>query len=244
MPELEPDGLESAGKPKKKDKERHVWISFFGRILAQIIGAIASVVLGIFVLQKYQDREPPAPAQPAARVARAHGQKALAVMPLASFSANPEDAYFADGMTEVLIADLAQLEGWKVISRTSTESYRGSKKPLRQIAQELNVDLIVEGSVTKAGDRVRVTVQLIDADLDEHVFARSYDRTMKDVLALQGTPATEMTRSMKAALAPVHETRLARRAEVDPVVYDLYLRGRHAWNLRTPESLAAARSRC
>lgn len=241
MPELEPNGVESEGKPKKKDKERHVWISFFGRILAQIIGAIASVVLGIFVLQKYQqDREPPAPAQPAARVARAHGQKALAVMPLANYSANPEDAYFADGMTEVLIADLAQLEGWKVISRTSTESYRGTKKPLRQIAEELNVDLIVEGSVTKAGDRVRVTVQLIDADLDEHVFARSYDRTMKDVLALQGTLATEMARSMKAALAPVHETRLARRAEVDPAVYDLYLRGRHAWNLRTPESLAAA----
>jgi len=239
MPEIDLDGLESSGK-KKKDKERHVWISFFGRIVAQIVGAIASVVLGIIVLQRYQDREAPAPAQAVERVARAHGQKTLAVLPLDNFSANPDDAYFADGMTEVLIADLAQLEGWKVISRTSAEAYRDSKKALRQIAQELNVDLIVEGSVTKAGDRVRVVVQLIDADLDEHLFARSYDRTFKDVLALQSELAQEIARSLQAALAPAHEARLKRREEIDPAVFDLYLRGRHAWNLRTPESLQTA----
>ena len=240
MPELDPDGLEPADKPKKKDKERHVWISFVGRIVAQIIGAIASVVLGIFVLQQYQDRQEPAPAQTLGPVTRAHGQKALAVLPLDNFSANPDDAYFADGMTEVLTADLAQMEGWKVISRTSTESYRDSNKPLRQIAQELNVDLIVEGSITKAGDRVRVTVQLIDADVDEHLFARSYDRTMKDVLALQSALAKEIAQSLQAALAPAHEARLKRREAIDPAVFDLYLRGRHAWNLRTPEGLQTA----
>ena len=220
MPELDPDGLEPAGKPRKKDKERHVWISFVGRIVAQIIGAVASVVLGIFVLQQYQDRQAPAPAAaPVVEpVARAHGLKALAVLPLDNFSASPDDAYFADGMTEVLIADLAQLEGWRVISRTSSESYRDSKKPLRQIAQELNVDLIVEGSVTKSGDRVRVTVQLIDADLDEHLFARSYDRTMKDVLAMQSALAQEIARSLQAALAPAHQARLKRRETIDPAV--------------------------
>ena len=173
-------------------------------------------------------------------VTRTHGQKALAVLPLDNFSANPDDAYFADGMTEVLTADLAQMEGWKVISRTSTESYRDSNKPLRQIAQELNVDLIVEGSITKAGDRVRVTVQLIDADVDEHLFARSYDRTMKDVLALQSALAKEIAQSLQAALAPAHEARLKRREAIDPAVFDLYLRGRHAWNLRTPEGLQTA----
>ena len=241
MPELDPDGLESAVKPKKRDKERHVWISFFGRIVAQIIGAIASVVLGIFVLQQYQDRQAaPAPAQTVTPVSRTHGQKALAVLPLDNFSASPDDAYFADGMTEVLTADLAQMQGWKVISRTSTQTYRDSKKPLRQIAQELNVDLILEGSVTKAGDRVRVIVQLIDADVDEHLFARSYDRTMKDVLGLQNALAKEIAKSLQAALAPAHEARLKRREAIDPAVFDLYLRGRHAWNLRTPESLQTA----
>jgi TolB-like protein/Tfp pilus assembly protein PilF len=175
-----------------------------------------------------------------APVARTHGQHAIAVLPLDNFSANPGDAYFADGMTEVLIADLAQLEGWRVISRTSAESYRDSKKPLTQIARELNVDLVVEGSVTKIGDRVRVTVQLIDADLDQHLFARSYDRTTEDLLALQNTLALEIAQSLKAAIAPAHETRLAKREAVNPAVYDLYLRGRHASNQRTPESLAAA----
>jgi TolB-like protein len=191
MSEIEPDGLESTGKPKKKDKDRHVWISFFGRIVAQVVGAIASVVLGIFVLTKYQDRQSspesasltPASVIPSP-VARTHGEHAIAVLPLDNFSANPDDAYFADGMTEVLIADLAQLEGWRVISRTSAETYRDSKKPLTQIARELNVDLIVEGSVTKVGDRVRITVQLIDADLDQHLFARSYDRTTQDLMEL------------------------------------------------------------
>jgi TolB-like protein/Tfp pilus assembly protein PilF len=246
MSEIEPDGLESTGKPKKKDKDRHVWISFFGRIVAQVVGAIASVVLGIFVLTKYQDRQQasdPAPVAAAmiqAPVARTHGQHAIAVLPLDNFSANPDDAYFADGMTEVLIADLAQLEGWRVISRTSAETYRDSKKPLTQIARELSVDLVVEGSVTKVGDRVRVTVQLIDADLDQHLFARSYDRTTEDLLELQSTLALEIAKSLKAAITPTQERRLAKRETVDPAVYDLYLRGRHSWNQRTPESLAAA----
>ncbi len=145
-----------AGKPKKKDKVRSVWISFVGRIVAQIIGAVASVVLGIFILQRYQE----APAPPAADTAaaapapRPHGQQAIAVLPLDNFSRDPADAYFAQGMTEVLISDLAQIKGWRVISRTSTEAYRNTGKSIAQIGNELNVDLIVEGSVTKAGDQV------------------------------------------------------------------------------------------
>jgi adenylate cyclase len=249
MPELDDDGpaaqdpADAPGDraPRRKEKVRNVWISFFGRILAQIIGAVASVLLGILVLREYQDKPEPAPEPAVTRpVSRAHGQQSIAVLPLDNFSARADDAYFADGMTEVLTADLAQLEGWKVISRTSSQAYRDSAKPLMQIAQELNVDLIVEGSVTKAGDRVRVTVQLIDADTDEHLFARSYDRTMKDVLALQNTLAKEIAASLKAALAPAHEARLQRRESIDPAVFDLYLRGRHAWNLRTPESLQTA----
>jgi hypothetical protein len=145
MPELDDGALDQSGKAKRKDKVRSVWISFVGRIVAQIIGAIASVVLGIFILQRYQDSPAvPAPATPAAAPApRAHGQQALAVLPLDNFSRDPDDAYFALGMTEVLISDLAQIKGWRVISRTSTEAYRGSNKSIAQIGTELNVDLIV-----------------------------------------------------------------------------------------------------
>lgn len=236
---------DTPGKQKKKAKVRNVWISFAGRIVAQIIGAVASVVLGIMVLQRYQDRPTspePVPMPAASRIspARTSGNPVIAVLPLDNFSGHPEDAYFADGMTEALIADLAQIKGLRVISRTSTQQYKGSKKPLPVVAQELNADLIVEGAVTKIGDRVRITAQLIDARTDEHLWARSYDRTLKDLLELQGTLAAEIARSVKAAVTPAEVDRLAGRRAVDPAVYDLYLRGRHAWNLRTADGLTAA----
>ncbi len=240
MSEIGDDPAATASeRPKKKDKVRSVWISFVGGIVAQIIGAIASVVLGIFILQRYQDSAAPPPsAPPAAPVART--ERAIAVLPLDNFSPNEGDAYFAAGMTEVLISDLAQMRGWRVISRTSTEMYRKTTKSIAQIAGELNVDLIIEGSVTKAGDRVRVVTQLIDAKTDEHLWARTYDRSTKDVLALQSELAREIAKSVKAALPPEHQRRLNIRAGFDPAVYDLYLRGRQAWNLRTPEGLSAA----
>lgn len=240
MPELGDEPLSTSERPKKKEKVRSVWISFVGRIVAQIIGAVASVVLGLFILQRYQDDpEPPAPAAtPPAPVTR--GERAIAVLPLDNFSPNPGDAYFAAGMTEVLISDLAQMKGWRVISRTSAEAYRETTKSIAQIASELSVDLIVEGSVTKDGERVRVVAQLIDGKTDEHLWARTYDRSTRDLLALQSELAREIAGSLKAALPPEHERRLDTRLGFDPAVYDLYLRGRHAWNLRTPEALSAA----
>ncbi len=244
MTEAAENPEDQAGKDKRKAKVRNVWISFAGRIVAQIVGAVASVVLGIMVLQRYQDRPTgPAPAPaPASRItpARASGNPAIAVLPLDNFSGHPEDAYFADGMTEALIADLAQIKGLRVISRTSTQQYKGNKKPLPVVAQELNADLIVEGGVTKIGDRVRITAQLIDARTDEHLWARSYDRTLKDLFELQATLAAEIARSVKAAVTPAEVDRLAGRRAIDPAVYDLYLRGRHAWNLRTGDGLTTA----
>ena len=162
------------------------------------------------------------------------------MLPLDNFSRDPADGYFAQGMTEVLISDLAQIKGWRVISRTSTAAYQNTGKSIARIGAELNVDLIVEGSVTKAGDQVRVVVQLIDVKSDEHLWARSYDRSTRDILALQSELAREIARSVKAAIVPEHEARLTTRAAFDPAVYDLYLRGRHAWNLRTPEGLSDA----
>jgi len=185
---------EPAKKKKKKDKVRSAWISFVGRILAQIIGAAASVVFGIFILQKYQSsgseskRHAAAASTPQAAAVRARrnpGETALAVLPLANFSGDAKQDYFVDGLTDALTATLAQVKNVRVISRTSSMAYKGQHKPLTEIARELNVDLLVEGSVVRTGDRVRVTAQLIDGATDEHLWARSFDRTMKDVLALQ-----------------------------------------------------------
>lgn len=111
-----------------------------------------------------------------------------------------------------------------MISRTSTEAYRDTAKSIAQIGTELNVDLIVEGSVTKAGEQVRVVIQLIEAKSDEHLWARTYDRSKRDVLAQQSELAREIAKSLKAAINPEHEVRLATPDALDPAVYDLYLR--------------------
>jgi len=132
-----------------------------------------------------------------------------------------------DGLTEALTASLAQVKNMRVISRTSSMAYKGGQKPLPEIARELNVDMLVEGSVTRDGDRVRVTAQLIDGATDEHLWARSFDRRMKDVLTLQDEIARAIAAEVGAAALP------ATQALVDPAVYDLYLRGRFAWNTRT-----------
>lgn len=154
-------GSELAPKKKKRDKGPDAWFSFIGRIVAQIIGAVASVALAIMFLQRSQDNEPTtasttSPAAPLpARAARADGRVTIAVLPLANYSGGTQQDFFADGMTEALIADLAQIEGLRVISRTSVMQYRNTQKPLPQVASELGADVIVEGSVLRVGDRVR-----------------------------------------------------------------------------------------
>jgi TolB-like protein/Tfp pilus assembly protein PilF len=231
-------------KKKKKGKVRNVWISFTGRIIAQVLGAAAAVVLGILVIHHSQtkDERPPdsgAQKKPAAaRISspRRPGEVSLAVLPLQSFSTDPKEEYFADGMTEALITALAQIDGLRVISRTSSMFYKGQRQSLPEIAQALSVDLIVEGSIIRDGPRVRVTAQLIDAKSDEHLWANQYDRAMRDILTIQAEVATAIAREVEGAM-PVAAPR---RRSVDPVVYDLYLRGRHAWNQRTPDGFEVA----
>lgn len=241
---------DAAKRQKKKDKVRSAWISFIGRIVAQVVGAVASILLGVLVLQKYQQsgKEPADPQaakvaeQNAPRVipARKEGEVALAVLPLDNFSADPGQDYFADGMTESIIAGLARIDGLRVTSRTSSMHYKGQRKSLPLIAQELAVDLVVEGSVLKAGDRVRVTAQLIDAKTDVHLWAGTYDRSLRDILSIQAEVATAIAKEVKVAVTPIQQERFAQRRTVDPVVYDFYLKGRHAWNLRSPEGFKEA----
>ncbi|HEU4927642.1 MAG TPA: tetratricopeptide repeat protein [Vicinamibacterales bacterium] len=230
-------------KKKKKDKVRSAWISFAGRIVAQILGAAATVVLGIYVVSNYKggsDRGGESSTR-ATRAARAAGgESAVAVLPFDNFSGDASQEYFVDGITEALIADLARTRGLRVISRTSSMYYKGQKKSMPDIAAELGVDLLVEGSVARSGNRVRVTAQLIDGPRDEHIWARTYDHKVDDVLALQSQIATAIAGEVRGVVPGASGQSPSRRA-VDPALYELYLRGRHAWNKRTPEALQEAR---
>ncbi len=159
--------------------------------------------------------------------------ESLAVLPLENLSGDPSQEFFADGMTEVLIASLAQIGALRVISRTSIMQYKGARKPLPAIARALDVDAIVEGTVMRSGERVRITAQLIEAASDRHLWARSYERDFCDVLSLQGEVAREIAEEIRVQLTPREEARLARVRAVSPAAFEAYLRGRHLWSKRT-----------
>jgi TolB-like protein len=193
--------LDISKRKKKKDKIRSAWISFVGRIVAQILGAAASVILGIYVLSSYKDGANRGTAAHVARESRASAaEPSLAVLPFDNFSGDATQEYLVDGVTEALIADLAQTRGLRVISRTSSMHYKGQRKALPEIAAELGVDLIIEGSVARSGNRVRVTAQLIDGPRDEHLWARSYDYTVSDVLALQSEITSAIAGEVRAVV--------------------------------------------
>jgi TolB-like protein/Tfp pilus assembly protein PilF len=240
----EPEEPKDGSQAKRKDKVRSAWISFASRIIAQIVGAAATVILGVYIIQRATpgggDPETAPPKSPAAMRVRSDGERTLAVLPLRNLSGDPEQEYFADGMTEALITDLTQIKGLRVISRTSSMAYKAQQqKTVPEIARELGVDLIVEGSVIRASDRVRVSAQLIDATRDEHLWAKNYDRTLRDVLALQGEVAAAIATEVTGILGKAGP-RLASRSEIDPEAYDWYLRGRSAWNRRTREGFQEA----
>lgn len=165
----------------------------------------------------------------------------LAVLPLKNLSGIHEEEYFVDGMTEALISNLTQLGALqRVISSTSVMQYKGARKPLPEIARELKVDTVVEGSVVRSGQRVRVTVQLIDAMSDRNLWSRSYERDMSDILALQNELARAIAQEIKIALTPAESARLTSARSVNPEAYQLYLKGRHFWKKRTEEDLMKA----
>ena len=155
----------------------------------------------------------------------ATGIHSLAVLPLANLSNDSLQDYFADGMTEELTTELARISALRVISRTSAMQYKGAHKPLPQIAKELNVDAVVEGSVLRAGNQVRITAQLIRAATDTHLWAESYDGDLRDVLHLQKEVARNIAQQIQITLTPQEKTVLAVNQPVNPEVHDLYLQG-------------------
>jgi len=198
-----------------------------GAALAVLLVAVLSVALNLGGLRdRFTDRST------SARIA------SLAVLPLDNLSHDPAQDFFADGMTEELTANLAQIGSLRVISRTSVMQYKGTRKTVPEIGRELHVDALIEGSVLRAGQRVRITAQLIRAAADErHLWAKSYEGDLSDVLALQSSVAREIAGEIKAALTPQDRARLSSSRKVDPEAYEAYLRGRHAWDQSNGDEL-------
>jgi serine/threonine protein kinase/TolB-like protein/Tfp pilus assembly protein PilF len=166
--------------------------------------------------------------------------RSLAVLPLENLMGDPQQEYFVDGMTEELTAALSQISALRVISRTSVMQYKDTKKSMREIGRELNVDGVIEGSVLRAGNRVRITAQLIEARTDRHIWASNYDRDLRDILALQGEVAGLVAHEVQVNLTPQEQARLARAQPVIPEAHLAYLRGRHALEKYTQENLSKA----
>jgi len=193
-----------------------------------VSGAVAVLSIGIVVAILRSRAPEPTPI------------RSLAVLPLENLSGDSSQEYFADGMTDELIATLAQIRALRVISRTSAMAYKRARKPLPQIARELNVDALVEGTVAHSGDRVRITAQLIDARDDKHLWSKTYDGDLRDTLSLQNNVAESIAAQIRINLDPHEQTTLRRAKTVDPQAYEAYLKGRYFWNKRTGDDFEKA----
>lgn len=164
----------------------------------------------------------------------------LVVLPFENLSADQDQAYFADGMTDELIAHLAKIRSLRVISRTSSMEYKGTHKTLSQIARDLNVDSVVEGTVLRSGDRVRITAELVQVATDRHLWAETYESQLGDILTLQSHVASAIVNEIRVKLTPEDQVRLAITHPVSTQSYESYLKGRYYWNKRSQEGLTKA----
>ena len=201
-------------KKSEKSKRLHLYA-----VAAALIG-ILTIFAGFELFQTSRD-----------------AMDSIMVLPLQNFSGESEQEYFVDGMTETLITELSKITGLRVISRTSSMRYKNSDKTPPEIASDLDVDAIVEGSVLRAGDRVRITAQLIDARADKHLWAENYDRDLGDIFRLHSEVARAIVDQIRITLTPQDEVRLGSTETVDPEAYQLYLKGRYLWSQFTEESL-------
>jgi serine/threonine protein kinase/Flp pilus assembly protein TadD len=212
---------------------RPVWSKSRVIILA---GLAVLLVVALAVAMRFGKSSTP----PSAAVSTTTGTKSLAVLPMVNFSGDAAQDYFADGMTETLIAGLAKVSALRVTSRTSVMQFKGSQKPLKEIARELNVAAIVEGSVQRAGDKIRVTVRLIDAATEELLWTEEYNRDLRDVLTLQNDVARAVTQAIRIKLTTQEQSRLTHARSINPAAYDDFLRGRYYLSRQTKADNNAA----
>jgi TolB-like protein/DNA-binding winged helix-turn-helix (wHTH) protein/Tfp pilus assembly protein PilF len=171
---------------------------------------------------------------------KANHSSSLVVLPLENLSGDRDQDYFADGMTDDLIANLAKIRSLRVISRSTAMAYKGTHKPLPQIANELNVDAVVEGTVMRVGNRVRITAELVQVSTDHHLWADTYESPIGDVLALQNRVSSAIADEIRINLTEEDKERLAKKPAVGPEAYEDYLKGRYYWNKRSGEGFTKA----
>ena len=164
----------------------------------------------------------------------------IAVLPFQNLSGDPNQEYFCDGMTEALITELSKIKALRVISRTSAMQYKNSRKTLGDIAIELDVKALVEGSVLKVGNAVRINIQLLRASPEGHLWANAFDRTLENILIMQSEVARAVAGEIRVAVTPEEEKRLTSSQRIDPAAHDAYLKGRYFWNRRTEEDVQKA----
>ena len=193
-----------------------------GRIIFAIAGLAVIALAGVLAVRTWRAQS--------SGSSSVHGfaedRKSIAVLPFQNLSPEPENAFFADGMTEDILTQLAKIRDLKVISRTSVMRYKGTQKPVREIAAELGVATVLEGSVRRAGSQVRIVGQLVDARTDEHLWAETYDRDIKDVFAIQSEVAQQIAGALRATLSPAEKRRIGQAPTQDLVAYNDYLKGR------------------
>lgn len=199
------------------------------RLRDLVIGAAFVAVLAYALYAHYRSvTEPPV----------SSSGYSIVVLPLNDLTNDAAQAYFVEGMHEALITEFSKIKALRVISRTSAAAYRDSAKPVPQIARELNVDGVLEGSVLRVGDTVRVTAQLIDGASDRHLWAGNYDRRMTDILALFGDIAQEIAQQVRVTVTPDEQARLVNTRSIEPQIYERYLKGRYLCDKWSPEEMA------
>jgi TolB-like protein/Tfp pilus assembly protein PilF len=220
--ELTPEGLkrtEDVDLATEKRRKSHAWIYVVA------VGAVLSI--GLFLLGRYSGRNIASAARTETAAGSSIPKKSIAVLPFENLSDDKNAAYFADGIQDEILTKLASIADLKVISRTSTAKYKSKPEDLKTVSQQLGVATVLEGSVQKAADKVRINVQLIDALADSHLWAKSYDRDMKDVFAVESEVAQEIADSLQAKLSPAEASTLATAPTKDTAAYDLFLKGEY-----------------
>jgi TolB-like protein/lipoprotein NlpI len=227
--ELTPQGIKRTqtadAMPAGARRKKHVWIYIV------VIGALLSI--GLFLLGRYSAGNKAA--SPAGLL-----NKSIAVLPFDNLSRDPDNAYFAEGVQDEILTRLAKVADLKVISRTSTQHFKSAPENLPEIAKQLGVTNILEGSVQRAADQVRVNVKLINAMTDAHVWADTYDRKLTDIFAVETEIAKAIAETLQAKLTGAEKSSIAKAPTANPEAYELYLKGRFFWNKRTGTDLRKA----